>query len=317
MTGSLEVPRTEPVVVGLVGSGYWAQTMHAPLHASPGPTRLGGIWGADAEQTAALAAVHGVRAFPSYEELLEECEAVDLAVPPAAQAPFAVQAITAGRAVMLEKPLSDTLAGARSVLDAVDEHGVPTIVVLTKRYHERTRSFVEAAQALRSQGPLQGAVGQYLHGGLLDDGFVASPASWRAHPFGILRDLGPHLLDLVDCAAGPVVAVRGETTGSGYTTVTTWHEDGGSGQLALSGRTRLAGVRTVLDVFSEHGSVGYTTAGMDHDEVWPTVRAEFAAAVRTGAPVTVDAHRAGYLSAILDAVERSVVDDRRTEVSPL
>lgn len=303
-----------PVSVGLVGTGGWARTTHAPLHASPGPTRLAGVWGRDPERTAALAAEHGVRAFGSFDELMDECEAVDFAVAPHVQAELAVRAAARGRALMLEKPLGVTLEQSRKVADAVREAGVPHLVVLTKRYHARTRAFLAEAAALQAEGPVLGASARYLHGGFLQGSFAAADGTWRAGPLGALRDLGPHLLDLVDLAVGPVVAVRADPGQGQFTTVTAWHADDAVTQIALSGAVAADGVLTDVDVYSSAGVARYSTVGMDHDECWTTARDELARAVRDGSPVTVDVTRAARVAELVDAVESSLADGARVAV---
>ncbi|MFE5291850.1 Gfo/Idh/MocA family protein [Isoptericola sp. NPDC056618] len=305
---------TGPVSVGLVGTGYWARTMHAPLHAGDGPTRLAGVWGRDPDRTASVAAEHDVTAFRSFEELLDSCEAVDFAVPPAVQAELAPQAAARGHGLLLEKPLGLTLDQSRRVADAVQEAGVPHLVVLTKRYHARTRDFLAAAARLQDKGPMLGASARYLHGGFLQGSFAAAADTWRSGPLGALRDLGPHLLDLVDLAVGPVVAVAAEQARDQLTTVTTWHADGAVAQSVLSGAVAADGVLTDVDVYSSAGVARYTTADMDHDECWTSVRSELACAVRSGAPVTVDVARATRVALLVDAVERSLADGARVSV---
>ena len=318
MSGAVE-PVTEavsaPVSVGLVGTGGWARTQHAPLHAASGPTRLAGVWGRDPDRTAALAAEHGVRAFGSFEELVDECEAVDFAVAPHVQADLAVRAAARGRALLLEKPLGITLEQSREVADAVREAGVPHLVVLTKRYHARTRAFLAEAARLREAGPVLGASARYLHGGFLQGSFAAADGTWRAGPLGALRDLGPHLLDLVDLAVGPVVAVRAEQARDRLTAITTWHADGAVAQSVLSGAVASDGVLTDVDVYSSAGVARYTTAGMDHVECWDRVRHELAGAVRHGSPVTVDVTRAARVAVLVDAVERSLASGSPVRVN--
>ncbi|ROS75468.1 Gfo/Idh/MocA family protein [Cellulomonas sp. PhB143] len=306
-----------PVSVGLVGTGHWARTMHAPMHAGDGPTRLAGVWGRDPRRTAAIAAEHQVPAFGTFDELLESCEAVDFAVPPAVQAELAPVAAGRGRAVLLEKPLGLSLTEARDVAGAVEAAGVANLVVLTKRYHHRTRAFLEEAAALRGHGPVLGASSRYLHGGFLQGSFAAGDGTtWRSGPLGALRDLGPHVLDLLDLAVGRIASVRVDQSGDAFTTLTTWHDEGPVAQTSLSGHVGTDAVLTDVDVYSSAGVARYSTAGMDHGECWATVRAEFAAAVRHGAPVTVDVHRAVQVAALVDAAERSWTSGGRVDLPP-
>ncbi|RAX44821.1 hypothetical protein DQ354_13555 [Arthrobacter sp. AQ5-06] len=58
--------------------------------------------------------------------------------------------------------------------DAVRRNTVANAVVLTKRYHQRTRSFLTAATELRNEAAVLGVTGTYLHGGFLDGGFLST-----------------------------------------------------------------------------------------------------------------------------------------------
>ena len=294
------------------------------MHAAGGETELAGVWSATAANAERLAAQHGVRAFGTFDELLASCEAVDFAVPPGVQAELAPRAADAGRALLLEKPLGTSMAEARTVAEAIERNGVANAVVLTKRYHRHTRAFLADAAQLRSEGAVLGAAGSYLHGGFLESGFLSgsgkSPAGraadglgWRGE-FGALYDLGPHLLDLLDLAAGPIEAVRADGPRD-YTVLTTFHDGGATGQAVLSGSVRLPRARTTLSIYSAAGSLDYSTEGMDHAECWPQVRREFADAVRLGTPATVDAGRALRVQALVEAAALSARERRLVTVA--
>ena len=130
-----------PVRVGLVGAGTWARRMHAPMLAHGPETELSAVWARRSSAASELAAVAGTRSVGSFDELLDQCEAVDFAVPPDVQSVLAPRAAARGKAVMLEKPIARNLVEARALVDAVREAGVASIVLLTKRFHPRTRYF--------------------------------------------------------------------------------------------------------------------------------------------------------------------------------
>src|SRR5688500_3335471 len=106
-----------PVAVGLVGAGPWAARMAGPVLAAGPQTRLAAGWSRRPEAAAQLAARLGTHAAGSYEELLDQCEAVAFAVPPDVQAALAPRAARAGKALLLEKPIALDLAGARALAD--------------------------------------------------------------------------------------------------------------------------------------------------------------------------------------------------------
>ena len=287
--------------------------MHAPMHTSGSDTALTGVWSPNQDRAAALAESVGVRTFRSFDELVEASEAVDFAVPPAVQASLANEAAQGGRALLLEKPLAASLDEATRLVDVIDASGVVSVVILTKRYHRRTREFLADARALE-RGVLV-VTGRYVHGGFLDTGFIeeSERTGWR-RTLGVLFDLGPHLLDLADAAAGPIRSISAFGDPTEAILLSTEHEGGARGQFLLSGRVQTRNVLTDVDVYAHGGHLAYTTRGLDLSEAVATLRAEFAAAVRTGGPVAVDAHRALEVQRIIDAATRSLAQGRAIEL---
>ncbi len=298
-----------PVRVGLVGAGQWAAQMHAPLHAAPGPTVLVGIWARDGDRAAALAARHGVRVFARYQDLLSEVEAVDFAVPPAVQSQLAAQAAHAGLALMLEKPLAADLTGAEELMAAVEASGVPTLVAMTRRYDSMTREFLRRANDV-GRGEIVAARATFAHGGLLPGGFVGDRerSGWRAD-LGMLFDLGPHLIDVVDAAAGRILAVRADEVRGEAVCLQTTHEGGSMGQLLLSGRVQVGTSVFEVDLLSHGGRHQLNAGALDVAALRATMRKEFADAVRFGTPPTVDARRALHIQRVLAACVRSLAGE--------
>lgn len=307
---------TEPVRVGLAGAGQWAATMHAPLHGAGADTQLAGVWSRDPTRAQALAARFGVQAYRRYADLLQDVEAVDIAVPPDVQPALAIEAAAAGRALLLEKPLAETLIEAERTAAAVRAAQVPNLVVLSNRYHPATAAFLQRAASLALRAPVSGLTGTYLHGGFLRGGFLggAERDGWRQR-LGALFDLGPHLLDLMDAAAGPIVSIHVTGNHHGYMTFDTVHLSGAIGQAAVSGSIRLPTTHAELTLYSGAGTARYSNAELDLNEAWPRMRREFAAAVRGSSPVTVDVERALHLQRLLAAAQRSLRQHRSVHVA--
>ncbi|MEU6343575.1 Gfo/Idh/MocA family oxidoreductase [Streptomyces sp. NPDC046977] len=289
-------PLPAPVRVGLIGAGPWARAMHARMLAAGPETRLTAIWARRPDAAQEIAAAHGAVAAGSPEELFDQCEAVAFAVPPAVQAELAVRAAKAGKAVLLEKPLGPDLAVARAVADAVAEAGVVSQMVLTKRYHPVTRDFLRRARGTE----VFGARSCYLHGAFLGGEFATG---WRLEQ-GALLDLGPHLIDLLDAAIGPITAIRATGDPRRWVELTCEHENGAVSQASLSGSVNLPKARTRVELLGPGGELTYDTAGIDHEECWPILRAEFAEAVRTGRPGELDAARGLRLQELIEAAVR-------------
>jgi predicted dehydrogenase len=270
--------------------------MHGPVLAAGPETRLAAVWARRPEAADELAATLFTDAVASYDELLDRCEAVAFAVPPDVQAALAPRAAKAGKALLLEKPIALDLAEARAFADAVEESGVVTQVVLTKRYHPSTRAFLAEAAAFDATG----ARAHYLHGALLRGPFATG---WRL-THGALYDLGPHLLDLVEAALGPVEDIRAAGDSRRWLELTCAHRGGAVSQLSLSGAVGLPSSRAGVELFGPTGALGLDFGTVDHAECWPVVRAEFAAAVRTGQPHVLDVRRGLLLQELLDRAVR-------------
>ncbi|WP_075033891.1 Gfo/Idh/MocA family protein [Streptomyces mirabilis] len=280
-----------PVKVGLVGAGPWARAVHARVLAAGPETRLTAVWARRAEAARETAEPHGAAAVTRFEELLDGCEAVAFAVPPAVQAELAPLAAKAGKALLLEKPLGVDPASARRLADAVDEAGVVSQLVLTNRYHPATREFLSRARELE----ITGARSCLLHGAFLGGEFATT---WRLE-HGALLDLGPHLLDLLDAAVGPIVRVRGTGDPRRWIELTCEHANGVVSQASLSGSVHVAHGNTRIELFGPQAPLVYDAAELDHEETWPVLRREFATAVRTGVSGELDVHRGLHLQTLM------------------
>ncbi|MFF4535937.1 Gfo/Idh/MocA family protein [Streptomyces aureus] len=280
-----------PVRVGLVGAGPWARAVHARVLAAGPETVLTSVWARRPEAARETAAPYGAAVAATFEELLDGCEAVAFSVPPAVQAELAVRAAAAGKALLLEKPLALDLAAARGLVDAIDAAGVVSQLVLTNRYHPAVRRFLATARTLDVSGARScGISGAFLGGPF------ATP--WRLE-HGALLDLGPHLLDLLDAALGPVVRVRGAGDPHRWLELTCEHESGAVSQASLSGSVEVERGITRVELFGRHPELVLDAGALDHEESWPVLRHEFATAVRTGTPGPIDAHRGLYLQTLI------------------
>ena len=282
----------EPQVrVGVVGAGPWATLLHAPMLAASGATELSGVWARRPAAAAELARRNGTTAYASFDELLEHVDALAFAVPPDVQAELAIAGARAGKALLLEKPLALDLGRAGELAAAVDAAGVPTQMVLTWRYAAVVRSFLDAVAATT---PLGGR-GCFLTGGLLG-GMFATP--WRIEQ-GPLFDLGPHVLDLLDAALGPIVAVEARGDLHRWIGLECTHASGVVSEASLTAYSRLAKVRAGVEVYGPDGVCEVDTDGVSADAA-PRIAAEFAGVVRSGRPHLLDVHRGLHLQRLVD-----------------
>lgn len=230
--------------IGLVGAGPWARTTHAvALTGHPGVDFVGG-WARRPEAAAALFP----HTFATPQELFDAVDTVAFAVPPDVQAPLATEAARAGKHLILDKPIALDLGEATALADAVAAAGVRSIVAFTRRFAPETREFLARARGLTPVA----VEAQWLSGAALSGDFAAS--AWR-HSEGALLDVGPHVLDLVDAAAGTVesVAAAAYDPGSDTWTAQLRHADGAASSVSLSLRTP---VRPTVMRFVAHSAAG-------------------------------------------------------------
>jgi predicted dehydrogenase len=292
----MDTSPTAPVRVGLVGAGPWAEMVHAPLIAAGPETVLSAVWARRPEAAAALAERHGARPVTDIAELFEVSDAVAFCVPPDVQATLAIQAARAGKALVLEKPVAGNVADAERLVEAVDASGVPTMVVLSWRYATEVRQFVERARALT---PI-GARGAFLSGGLLAGPFRTP---WRIER-GALLDLGPHVIDLVDAAAGPVRAVVAAGGSDRWVSLLLEHDSGIVSEVALSAHTAASPPIAGVEVVTESGIEAVDCSAAVGRESFANLRAELAAMVRTGVAHPLDVHRGLHLQRLIDEAYR-------------
>lgn len=273
--------------IGLVGAGPWARDTHAPaLLAHPGVELVGG-WARRPEQ------VTWATPFADYDALLEQVDAVALAVPPVVQAPMAVRAARAGRHLLLDKPVAGDLAGAIGVAAAVDAAGVSSVVLLTRRFAPETRAFLAAV----ARTDVVAAEGVWLSGAALDGPYSGSP--WR-HADGALADVGPHVIDLLDAALGPVTGVEHAHLDLASDT---WQVSLRHGvrrsTMTLSLRTPVVPSLLRISAHGAGGQVELSARDTPALECYRVALDELLTSARTGAPHPLDVHRGVHLQRVM------------------
>jgi predicted dehydrogenase len=289
--------RVGPVRVGLVGAGPWAQMVHAPMLAAHPSIELVGVWSRRRDAAASLAAAHGTEACDSVDALLDRCDAVAFAVPPDVQAPLAITAAGAGKALLLEKPLALDLATAEQLADAVAAASVPTQVVLSYRYSDAVRAFLADVSAHR----VIGGRAHFISGAALGGPF-ATP--WRIEHGG-LYDLGPHVLDSLDAALGTITDLTAHGSSTGWLGLTCRHETGAVSEASISMQCPMDGFDAGVSVATDAGLFEVDFAAAITPAVFERVADEFVATVR-GTPHPLDVHRGLHLQRLVDQAQRTL-----------
>jgi predicted dehydrogenase len=143
----------------------------------------------------------------------DDIDVIDICTPGDTHAEIAVAALEAGKHVLCEKPLANSVAEAERMVAAAEaaaRHGVRAMVGFTYR---RTPAVALARQLVASGrlGTIRHVRGQYLQDWLSDEN---APLSWRLDKAragsGALGDIGAHIIDMAQFVTGsPIRSVSG------------------------------------------------------------------------------------------------------------
>jgi predicted dehydrogenase len=211
-------PDSPALGIGMVGYAFmgaahsraWAtvgQAFDVPLR-----PRMNVLAGRDEAATRAAARRYGWRHVETdWRALIErdDVELVDICTPGDTHAEIAIAALQAGKHVLCEKPLANTLAEAEKMTAAAGRaagNGVRAMV----GFNYRRVPAIALARRLIEQGrigPLRHVRAAYLQDWLAD---VSVPLTWRLQAeragSGALGDIGAHIVDLAQYLAGEHLA---------------------------------------------------------------------------------------------------------------
>jgi len=263
---------------GLVGTGHWARVTHAPALATAPGIEFAAVWGRNLPAAAALAAYSGAVAHRDFDAFLADVDAVAFSVPPDVQSELAVRAATAGKHLLLEKPVALTVDAADTLVDAVDAAGVGSVVFFTAQFQPDIRTWL--AEISRA-GEWAGGTARWL-------GSVYSPASpfdtpWRRDKGG-LWDLGPHAVALLWAILGPVESVTADAGRGDLTYLVLHHEGGATSSVTLTLGAPEAADSYRLEVWGERGVAAMPALGADAIASLHVALAELAENARSGGP---------------------------------
>ena len=133
---------------GVIGVGALGRH-HARVWAAASGARLVGVADTDAARAAEVAALHGGRAYAHAEALLADVDVVSVAVPTASHHDVARRALELGKDVLLEKPMSATLAEADDLMAVAAAHGALLQVGHIERFNPATEVLLSAGRGAR------------------------------------------------------------------------------------------------------------------------------------------------------------------------
>jgi len=120
--------------IGMVGLGTIAQNTYLPILSTLETVDFVGAFSPNQEKTRAICAQYRITPFVSYEQLLSEIEAIFIHSATETHYDLCKQAILAGVAVYVDKPLADTYSRAVEIVEFANQHNVPLMVGFNRRF---------------------------------------------------------------------------------------------------------------------------------------------------------------------------------------
>jgi predicted dehydrogenase len=265
-----------PLRFGLVGTGYWARTIHAVALAGAADIRLAGVWGRDPVKAAALAEATGTTAFDDPEALYDAVDAVAFAVPPDVQAELAERAARAGRHLLLEKPLATRVDAAERLVEAVATTGVNSVVFFTGLFLAEQRAWLNKVRGEQWYGAWSVWLGDAFAS---DSPFRDSP--WRRDKGG-LWDVGPHALAMLTATLGPVRRVTADHGAHDIVHLVLHHESAATSTVTATLSAPTAASSATVTLWGEPGRSSMPTTAGGAIDAYRAAVAELVAGVRSG-----------------------------------
>lgn len=266
---------------GIVGTGAIAHAVVGDFQFVPG-AELVAVASRTHEKADAFAARHGVaRAFGSYPELLAspDVDVVYIATPHPQHRDIALAAIANGKAVLVEKAFTATLAGAQQVVDAAREKGVFAMEAMWTRFHPVVAAAREVVawgrigDVIAVQGDLY-AQRDFEEGHRLFDKHLGG---------GALLDLGVYVINFAQAFLGDVRSVD---------CITRMYPSGVEKAAAIQLGHSAGGLASLACGFDGPGPGRMIIIGT---KGWIEVEPRF------HHPSTISVHRAGVLPRIIEA----------------
>ena len=200
----------KPFTVATIGCGAIAQTLHLPGYARRADvTRIIGVDPVAERREEVHAKFPGIVTYIDYREMFahEHPDFVSICTPNVYHAEHAIAALQAGAHLLLEKPMTMSMAEADAVKQAAEQAGASVMIGFSHRLVRSNQKIKEILDAGIIGEPFMIRV-RFAHGGPFP-GWARS--DWFYHPElaggGALYDMGIHAIDLCQWLIGPITAV--------------------------------------------------------------------------------------------------------------
>jgi predicted dehydrogenase len=176
----------EPLGIAVVGAGYWGPNLVRNLSVSP-DWELLAVCDLDLDRAREVAAGRPVQVTESLDELLarDDLDAIAIATPARTHHAIAVAALRAGKHVLVEKPLADSVDAGRAMVELARQQGRVLMA-------DHTYCYTPAVERIREL-VAEGALGEilYVDSVRINLGLIQPDVD-------VFWDLAPHDLSVLD-----------------------------------------------------------------------------------------------------------------------
>lgn len=191
---------------GIVGCGFAATVSHLPAWRALKDVDIVAVCDQREEIAMETAKRWGISsAYGEFSQMLqsEELDFVDICSPPLTHFPLSIQAMKAGRHVLVEKPMALKVSEADEMVSTARKHDVKLCVV----HNFLFTPVVQAAKSLVDTGAIGDLVS--VEAEILARRESIQQNNWRHHlPGGIFGDYAPHALYLESAFLGNIHSIR-------------------------------------------------------------------------------------------------------------
>lgn len=176
-----------PLRIGVIGTGSLGYH-HARILRDVRTVDFKGFFEANADRAGTVSRELSIRAYPTLEALLADVDAVSIVVPTVAHHAVAMQALAAGKHLLIEKPIAATIEEADELLALAKQKGVMVQIGHIERFN----------RAIRAALP-------YVEEPLFIDSDRLAPFNPRGSDVAVVLDLMIHDIDLLLTLTGAKV----------------------------------------------------------------------------------------------------------------
>ena len=177
--------------VAVIGCGVWGGN-HARVYNTLPDVKLAAISDIDARRVQHASEMYGTSGFTDTLQVLQDpnIEAVSICTPTCTHEYIASKALDEGKHVLVEKPMTDTVAGAKDLIEQASDQGLNLMVGFVERFNPAVRE----TKRLIDDGEIGDVIMAYAR--------RVSRRPKRVGDIGVVKDLGIHDIDVINYLMG-------------------------------------------------------------------------------------------------------------------